>query len=284
MDILKLPFTNSSEDYNLGDTSGCRAAPNALNNLYNEHLRKKVFFKRTQPVLNFLEWYALPLSPNHIAAVQQFFAQNPGVRVGVIGGDHHLTSSCFSAFWQWQFLKDSVFLLSLDAHPDLTWKQEPDGREPLHSDWLRNIIDRRFLNPKQVIGLGWRDIEPEEDDYIKEKSILYYSPEQLKDADTVVLDLIKPNRLRPKKSETYASKSKVYLTIDLDVLSPAFAPGVSAPSHFGLTDRELINLIRKLDKTFDILAFDIMELNPSRDVNGVTASLALQILYELCPA
>ena len=72
---------------------------------------------------------------------------------------------------------------------------------------------------------------------------------------------------------------KLYVSIDLDVLDPAFAPGVGNPEAVGITSRELFDMIHSL-KNSKVTGVDIVELNPYHD-NGATASLAAKIMSTL---
>jgi arginase family enzyme len=74
-------------------------------------------------------------------------------------------------------------------------------------------------------------------------------------------------------------KSPLYISIDLDVLDPAFAPGISHHEPGGMTTRELINIIQKIE--VNIIGADIVEYNPIRDVNNMTAMVGYKILKEL---
>jgi arginase family enzyme len=71
----------------------------------------------------------------------------------------------------------------------------------------------------------------------------------------------------------------VYLSIDLDGLDPAFAPGVSHPEPGGLTVRELLDVVHGLDGP--IVGADIVELNPHRDAGGLTAVVAAKLVKEV---
>jgi arginase family enzyme len=71
----------------------------------------------------------------------------------------------------------------------------------------------------------------------------------------------------------------LYVSIDLDALDPAFAPGVSHHEPGGLTVRELLAVLRRVPGP--IVGADIVEYNPSRDVGGVTAVLAAKLVKEL---
>jgi len=84
------------------------------------------------------------------------------------------------------------------------------------------------------------------------------------------------------KAKELAGNSRVYLTIDLDVLDPAFAPGVATPEPGGPSTVEVLRLIRELGK-LNVVAFDVVELVPPHD-DGTTAFAAAKIIYELLAA
>ncbi len=275
MDILKMPLCNSNPNRNLADTGDCIYAPETVAGLYKEQQLKEVAFlnrNKAIPKLGFRSYGITSWRDNIDSLLYAFFAKSDKERVGFIGGDHSIS---FYTFWQFcnYWGKDNTLLISLDAHPDLTRK----GKErPYHSDWLRFLIDEGF-DPRRVIGLGWRDIEEPEYCFIKDKDVNFFGVKELLDLDTLALRGFG----LPFEWRNNLSRFKTYLTVDLDVLSPAFAPGVSSPSHFGLSDREFIGLIGLLVRKFDIRAFDVVELNPRLDVNNLTARLALDTLFEL---
>ena len=71
----------------------------------------------------------------------------------------------------------------------------------------------------------------------------------------------------------------VYLSIDLDVLDPAFAPGVSHHEPGGMSVRDVLHIIQNFGG--QLIGGDLVELNPERDLNGVTAMVAAKILREM---
>ena len=71
----------------------------------------------------------------------------------------------------------------------------------------------------------------------------------------------------------------LYVSIDLDALDPAFAPGVSHHEPGGLSVRELLSVLHRIDAP--IVGADVVEYNPARDVNGVTAVVAAKLVKEL---
>jgi agmatinase len=74
-------------------------------------------------------------------------------------------------------------------------------------------------------------------------------------------------------------KNPLYISFDLDALDPAFAPGVNHQEAGGLTTRQAIDLIHHLQAR--IVGLDVVELNPSRDPSGITASAAVKIIKEV---
>ena len=77
------------------------------------------------------------------------------------------------------------------------------------------------------------------------------------------------------------SKSKVYISVDIDVIDPGFAPGTGTPESGGMQPRELINILRCLKGRLEVVGGDVMEVCPSYDVAETTALVAVKILHEL---
>ena len=73
-------------------------------------------------------------------------------------------------------------------------------------------------------------------------------------------------------------QAPLYISLDLDVLDPAFAPGISHHEPGGMTTRELIKIIQNID--VEVVGADIVEYNPMRDINNMTAMVAYKLLKE----
>ncbi|MDH5443557.1 MAG: arginase family protein, partial [Hadesarchaea archaeon] len=123
-----------------------------------------------------------------------------------------------------------------------------------------------------LVQIGVRSCSKEEAEFAREAKILAYSSEQIiDDAPRIIAEVRK-----------LVGKTRVYLTIDLDVLDPAFAPGVATPEPGGPSTVEISRLIRELGK-LNICAFDVVELVPPHD-DGTAAFAAAKIIYELLAA
>ena len=179
----------------------------------------------------------------------------------LLGGEHTLTYFALQAF-------DDVFVVQLDAHRDL--RDEYLGDKICHATVMRRVLDR--LPPERLVQVGVRSCSKEEAEFAREAKIPAYSSEQvIDDAPRIIAEVRK-----------LVGKARVYLTIDLDVLDPAFAPGVATPEPGGPSTVEISRLVRELGK-LNIGAFDVVELVPPHD-NGTAAFAAAKIIYELLAA
>ncbi|MDI6819681.1 MAG: agmatinase [Candidatus Hodarchaeaceae archaeon] len=189
-------------------------------------------------------------------AVQKF--RDDGKVPALLGGEHTLT------YFASRALK-GVFIVQLDAHRDL--RDEYMGDKLCHATVMRRVLDD--LPPKRLLQVGVRSCSKEEAEFARSAGLRAYGVEQvLGNSGKVVADI----RRR-------VGKAPVYLTIDLDVLDPAFAPGVATPEPGGLSTLNLFNLVRELGR-LNICAFDVVELAAPYD-SGITAFAAAGIVYEL---
>ena len=173
----------------------------------------------------------------------------------ILGGEHLLTFGSYMSF-----PKDTGYVV-FDAHYDLR-DQYADMRLS-HAAYLRRIVEKR--GAENIVHVGARAYVKEELEFLKEYNIQTITNRQIRDGKGP--DLLK------NATDSFDS---VYTSIDLDVLDPAFAPGVGNPEAVGITSRELYDMITSLQKK-TIVAADIVELNPTFD-NGSTASLAARII------
>ena len=74
----------------------------------------------------------------------------------------------------------------------------------------------------------------------------------------------------------------LYVSFDIDAVDPAFAPGTGYPEPGGLTSRELFYFVHRLKNLKNLKAFDIVEVNPEKDINDITSRLAAKLCVEFC--
>jgi agmatinase len=174
----------------------------------------------------------------------------------LLGGEHTLTLFSLAAF-------GDVYLLQLDAHRDL--REEYLGSRINHATVMRRVLDR--VGPERLIQLGVRSCSSEEAEF--GKGIRFYTTEQLLEEGESVL----------REVRREVGSSPVYLTLDLDVLDPAFAPAVSTPEPGGLSTLDLLRILRGL-RGLNLKGFDVVEVVPPFDT-GITAFAAARAIYEL---
>jgi len=173
----------------------------------------------------------------------------------ILGGEHLLTYGTYMSF-----PKETGYVV-FDAHYDL--RDEYADIKLSHAAYLRRIVEKR--GAENLIHVGARAYVKEELEFLREHNIQTITNRQIRDGDG------------PKLLNQFTDNfDSIYTSIDLDVLDPAFAPGVGNPESVGITSRELYDMITSLQER-SIVAADIVELNPSFD-NGSTASLAAKMI------
>ena len=173
----------------------------------------------------------------------------------ILGGEHSITLGTYTSF-----PKETGYVV-FDAHYDL--RDEYADIKLSHASYLRRIVEER--GPENILHVGARAFVKEELEFLKENNIKTISDKEIREGKG------------PQLLKDYVSTfDSIYSSFDLDVLDPAFAPGVGNPEAVGITSRELFDLIHSFEET-KVTGVDIMELNPYHD-DGSTASLAAKIM------
>jgi len=173
----------------------------------------------------------------------------------ILGGEHLITLGSFTCF-----PKDTGYVV-FDAHYDL--RDQYADIKLSHAAYLRRIVEKR--GSENIVHVGARAFVKEELAFLKEHNITTVSDKEIRNGNGT--------KLLKDITSTFDS---LYLSIDLDVLDPAFAPGVGNPEAVGISSRELYDLVTTLQNK-KIIAADIVELNPTYD-NGATASMAAKMI------
>ncbi len=178
----------------------------------------------------------------------------------VIGGDHSITTIVLEAIGS---IHGKIGLFYFDAHPDFVSSTTNYYGSVLTDSYQWIDFDRSML-------IGTRAAEPEELENAAKAGLEVITP-----IDIAKLGITRiANRVRTKNRS-----NKKYISVDLDCLDPAYAPGVSLPSPCGLSSVDLVYLM-KLAISSGIIGIDLVELSPDFDLNNMTASLAARILLE----
>jgi agmatinase len=192
-----------------------------------------------------------------------------GGRVLGLGGDHSVSLPLLRAA---AAAHGPLSLLQLDAHTD-TWDSY-FGARYTHGTVFRRAVEEGLIDAAASVQIGLRGSLYAAED-LDENSALGFTTLLARDFEAGgvagALELAR-KQLR----------SPVYVTVDIDVLDPAFAPGTGTPEAGGLTSRELLALLAGLSGAgLAIAGADVVEVSPPYDPSGVTAVAAANTAYEL---
>lgn len=178
----------------------------------------------------------------------------------LLGGDHSVT---------WPVLRsvcahrgaERLTILHLDAHPDLYDAFEGDRRS--HACPFARVMEEGLAS--HLIQCGIRTV----------------TAHQREQARRFGAEIV-PMRagLEAMITATRRAEGAVYLSVDIDVLDPAFAPGISHPEPGGLSTRELLGIIQAIPRG-RLIGADVVELNPTNDLRDLTARVAAKVVKEI---
>lgn len=171
-----------------------------------------------------------------------------------LGGDHSITYPIIRSY---AAAYPDLNILHLDAHPDLY--DSLDGNRLSHACPFARIMEENRL--KRLVQVGIRTLNGHQREQARRFGVEIIDMKQIKKAFDLSFD------------------GPVYLSLDMDCLDPAFAPGVSHYEPGGMSTREVLSMIQNLDG--DLVGADIVEYNPTNDVNGMTAYTGAKLLKEI---
>lgn len=282
LSVLSVPYVCTGPT-NISNTAGSRRTPAAIRTIYESWNKAGVRFLKedgSSAGLNFGREISKSMLLNS-DLMHELMRKSllGGGRVCFLGGDNALSYHTAKAFRE-RFFNRRCGLVMFDAHPDLCRKGKPGM--PYHSDWLRYLIDESLFRPADILGIGWRDVEAEERDFAEQIHLTNVWPMS-------ALRFENPRLYEPHKQSFERSVrlfcekfDAVYVSIDFDVLDPAYAPGVNTVSPGGMNSGYFIEVIKGLSAIPAVKAFDITEINPKRDVNNkMTQILAIKTMIEM---
>ena len=172
----------------------------------------------------------------------------------LLGGDHSVTYPILRAV---AAAHGPVEILHFDAHSDLY--DSLGGNRRSHASPFARIMEAGLAS--RLVQVGIRTL----------------NTHQREQAERFGVEIVHMRDFDP--ATVLVMRGPTYISIDLDCLDPAFAPGVSHHEPGGLSVRELLRVLQGL--TVPVVGGDIVELNPDRDINGMTAAVAAKLVKEL---
>lgn len=267
MMLVKVPLVDGSSR-----TAGCEKAPDKIIEMLkeiwsNESDKELMYFNKDIKVDN----ANTKLSEETIFSESKNLFEKESQKILFIGGDHSISFPLARAF---NSSCKNAGVIILDAHADcMLSSKDPEEQPgaPTHEDWLRALIEQGF-DSKKIFLVGSRNNDPEENRFLKEKSVNLFSTNEFAE------NLQETCEELMEKTKDFDA---LYLSIDIDVCDPAFAPGTGYCEPCGLTSRQLIYIIQKINLLKNLKAIDLVETNPEKDLNNLTVKLASKLIAEL---
>jgi arginase len=181
-------------------------------------------------------------------------AMDSGRPLICLGGDHAITHPIMRAVRQ---RHPKLTILHIDAHPDIYDAYQ--GNKRSHTSSFARIMEEQLTD--RLIQVGLRTVNDHHRDQFKRFGV----------------EVIEAGRCH--QDLRLDIKTPVYVSIDMDGLDPAYAPGVSHREPGGLSPRQMINLLHTIDQP--IVGADIVEYNPRCDISNMTATVAAKLLKEI---
>ena len=198
----------------------------------------------------------LPTGDDAIAAIAAEVGKLVAMqaRVLALGGDHAVTFPVVDALTR---VFEDLTILHLDAHPDLYDSYE--GNRFSHASPFARIMETGRV--KRLVQVGIRGMNDVQRRQVEKFGVTCIEMKDYRSKNPIELE------------------GPVYISLDMDVLDPAYAPGVSHHEPGGMSTRKVLRLIQSIG--CPIVGADIVEYNPDRDVNGMTAAVAAKFVKKI---
>ena len=266
MFVVKVPGINSGSKGN-----GCERAGNAvLDSLKEIHVNEQ-----GKPVdARLLDLEEIHLDNNDLEVTNKLIHENAleifqeKQKTIFLGGDHSISFSLGKAFLeQCRNSGNEPCLIIFDSRPNCEI-QKSDF--PNNTNWLRNLVESGFPGEKILI-VGARALENQEIEFLNKSKIRNININQLMNSLDDTCDTIME----------FSHGKELYLSLDMSIVDPAFAPAATFSDSGGLSSRQMIYLIQRINKIKNLKAVDLVEINTERQGKETTIALGAKIISEL---
>jgi len=198
--------------------------------------------------------------------VRQKVATLPNVPV-ILGGDHSITIPVFQGQRE-RYRDQRLGVLWLDAHPDLC--NEFDGSKLSHACVLRRGIEFGIA-PQDICMVGLRSWEDQEIDIIENGGVHVYTAAEVAERGM--------RNIADSVRNILNDCDAIHISVDIDCLDPAIAPGTGIPEFGGLSSRDVLTLLKSM-QGLPLVGLDIVEIAPPLDPSEATVFAGLKIIME----
>jgi len=195
-----------------------------------------------------------------------------GIVPVILGGDHSVTWPSATAVAEAHGF-GNVAMIHFDAHADTA--NEIEGNFASHGAMMRRLVESGAIPGDRFLQLGLRGYWPGEEDqqWMRDNNLKHYMMQEFWERGSMpVLDDV--------IAEAKKRAPKAYISIDIDVLDPGFAPATGTPEPGGFAPIDLLRIIRRLTLELDVVGFDVMEVAPAYDHADITVNNAHRLIWE----
>jgi agmatinase len=204
--------------------------------------------------------------------LRELLSAVPGCVPLVLGGDHSITYPAAGVVADHHDRR--VGIVHFDAHADAA--NDSWGVLLSHGAPMRRLIEAGHVAGRNFVQVGLRGYWPPPDvlEWMREQGMRSHFMSEIEERgfDTVLAEAIE---------QALDGAELIYLSVDIDVLDPAFAPGTGTPEPGGLSARELLQAVRKIAFETRVVGLDVVEVCPAYDAAGITAEAAHRVVCEV---
>lgn len=269
--LIGAPLSKSSISH-----SGAAFAPQAIRQALSFYSIYSIESGMDLADVTVTDYGDIVMHPTDIAAsqrriaetIEQVVALQPESMWIVLGGDHSITCPVVSG---WQKQKGTIGIIQFDAHHDL--RNLEDGG-PTNGTPFRRLIEAGIVDGSRLVQIGLRDFANSRayTEYGKQCGVTMYTIEEVYrlSIQTII----------EKSMQMLSGVDAVYVSVDMDVLDQAFAPGCPAIGPGGMDSRTLLHAISLLARYDKVQAMDIVEIDPTIDFRQMTSRIAASVILQ----
>ncbi|MGV3489472.1 MAG: formimidoylglutamase [Tuberibacillus sp.] len=202
------------------------------------------------------------------AAVKEVMEKNPEIIPIILGGDHSITCPSFKGFKEAK--GGTIGVIQFDAHHDV--RNREDGG-PSNGTPFRGLIESGALKPEHLVQIGIRNFSNSRtySDYAANRGVTIFTMKNVRDKGILAL-------VQESYQKLAGQVDEIYLSVDIDVLDQAFAPGCPAIGPGGMTNDDLFAGVKWLSAQEKTRAIDIVEIDPKQDFRDMTSRVGTFVI------
>ena len=274
--ILGAPF-----DEGVTNRPGARFGPRAIRQADHSGVGSRTHMELgidPRAMLNIVDFGDIEVTPADLLASHKLLKQTvvqiltTGATPIILGGDHSLSAPVMQAIAEVHGA-DGFAVIHFDTHADTGF--EGGGVPYDHGTPFYRGVKEGFMRGDHIFQIGLRGTwpNPVEFDWMRSVGFQWRTMDE-------VMELGLPAVIDEAIAYATSKAPRIYLSVDIDVLDPAFAPGTGTPEPGGLMTRELLTAVRAIASRVDLCVMDIVEVSPPYDHADVTAMAAHRVVLE----